>query len=188
MEIFDDGKVIVLDSRSLIKTSYTSHAPLPCTASPLQPYEVRREVPNGVDSNGDDGDLVKKRKRKRPSKYQPNQPEIDFNARHNAIEPHLSFALERLQIWMDTKNSITIPQALRLDIQTSETNKTSQPSSLPSPPPLPLPPLDYITLAALRTVAKPKFSWTSDDEDKDESDNRRNLNLFDKFFLQMSQI
>jgi len=155
MQTLDDGKVIVLDSRVIKTFEYTSYTPLPCTASPLQPYQIRNE------NSGVDGDAaLEKRKRKR-SKYQPNQPELDFNARHESIQPHLSLALEKLHAWMGEKNSTTIPQALGLDTQSPELNKSTQPSSCFLPPPSP--PLDFIALAALRKVIKPKFSWIKED-------------------------
>lgn len=156
MEILDDGKVIVLDSRKTFE--YTSYSPLPCTASPLQPYQTRRE-----NAGTDDDTALGKRKRKR-SKYQPNQPELDFNARHESIEPHLSLALEKLHTWMGEKNSNSIPQALEVNTQPYEIEKNTNcfSSSFPSPPP---PPLDYIALAALCNVIKPKFSWIEEDVD-----------------------
>ena len=153
MQVLDEGRVVVLE-RSIVKSNYSSFAPLPYENAPLHPYQASRDTDEHQNGH-------KKRKR---SAYAPNQRELDFNARHAAVEPLLSSALLSLRTWMNTANSSTIPEALGISAPPSPA-KIEKKERIDSPPPP-----DYIALSEMRRVTNPKFIWQDDiqEEQKEE--------------------
>lgn len=160
---------MVLDSREIIKSSYEQFIPLPCPSLPVQPYQVHRDDTHNTEK---DDAIERPRKKRKRADYVPNQPEQDFNDRHLAIEPALSQALVHLQEWMQKANLDRISSKF----SPTRTQNADEPSEvhrvfehqhqIPSS-------IDFVALAALRRVTRPKFLWT-------DSDDNETVNLYDQ--------